>query len=97
MPEAVREIAGVFFAVVLLGLALLQATKIRARESRVLATVLSLVSLGIITWLLSRHTVAALGTALQDISVAVLVIACGTWIYWKSRHSAAGTFDGRNS
>lgn len=89
MPELVREIAGVFFVVVLLGLALFQVTMIRARESRVLATFLSLVALGIVVWLVSRHTDAAIGTPLQDISIALLIVACGGWMYWKAQHSVA--------
>lgn len=97
MPETVRELAGVFFAIVLLGLALFQVMKIRAQESRVLATFLSLIAFGIMVWLLSRHVDAAIGALLQDISVAILVIACGAWLYWKAQHSVAGTFDGRKS
>ena len=89
VPELIREVAGIAFALILGGLAFVVVTNARARDNRVVGAFLGSVAVATFIWVISRHVNAAAGALLQDVSVVMLVSACGLWLYWKSRRNVA--------
>lgn len=95
MLEIAREGFAVACLVALIAMACTHLIRVKARDSRTIASFLLLVALAIGCWLLARHVSTSLSAIFEDMATGLLIVTCGAWLYWKSKQVNRSSIDTR--